>query len=144
MMLARDVAFLCGYSLFNGVPATEIMVLLAGASVEVCSPGVSLSEQGSISDRLCIIVEGDAVVTERAMEGRERHIASLSGGDVFGEISLLESIPKVATVRAATPCRYLAIPREEVERLLETAPVFRERLQRLARRRRRDGTTAVA
>jgi hypothetical protein len=129
---ARDVALLCGHPAFQGVPSGEIAGLLTTASIDEHPEGSAMVQQGDEGDRFYVIVEGDVVVTVHDDRGNEVHVASLSRGDVFGEISLLHHVPKVATVHAITDCRFLVLPSQEFGAFLDRAPVFRERLTAIA------------
>ena len=76
-----------------------------------------------------LVLEGDVVV-----EARGRSFA-LGAGDIVGELALLAVAQRVARVRARTPVRALAIPREEFITVVESEPAFALTLLReLARR----------
>jgi len=133
--LARDVASLCGYPLFRGVPSVEILALLSGAATDECAAGTTLIEPGAAWSHLYIVLEGDMVVITRTEDEREQHIASLSAGDAFGDLSVVNELPNIAMIRAISPCRLLVLQSEEAQTFLDRAPVFRERLQALTARR---------
>jgi CRP-like cAMP-binding protein len=79
---------------------------------------------------LFVIEDGTVVV-----ELRDRRI-ELGPGEFIGELALLdESIRHIARVAAATPIRFLAIRRDDFERLLESQPQLAvSMLRALARR----------
>jgi class 3 adenylate cyclase len=135
---AHDVALMVGYPPFAEVPAREIVALLETASTDQCAEGTILIQQGGHDDRFFVTLEGDVVVTVRGEMGREMHVASLSRGDVFGEISLMHNVPRTATVRSISKGRFLVLPKREFHAFLEQAPVFRGRLELLATARSRD------
>ena len=93
-------------------------------------------EEGAPGDRLHIIVRGKIEVLKRDPAGRMRRLAVLADGDFFGEIALLEGVPRTATVRTRTPCLMLALDRDEFLGLLRVAPDLRARVEEIAERRR--------
>jgi voltage-gated potassium channel len=51
-------------------------------------------------------------------------VATLRGGDFFGEIALLEHRPRSASVRAATYCDLYRLDKESFERVIAKFPEF--------------------
>jgi ATP-binding cassette subfamily B protein len=59
----------------------------------------------------------------------------LEAGDCFGEIALLRTVPRTATVRTLLPSVFLTIDRSEFDLLMERAPDLRTRLEDIAEKR---------
>jgi CRP-like cAMP-binding protein len=53
----------------------------------------------------------------------------LKAGDFFGEVALLQPQPRIATVRAATPCTLLELSRDRLLPYLEKAPHLKDMLE---------------
>ncbi len=86
---------------------------LARAAEEIEVPaGVAIVTEGEAADAFFVVVSGDVLVTARGEGDAERQLPQLSTGDYFGEIGLLEHIPRTATVTTASPTRLLRIPGE--------------------------------
>lgn len=84
--------------------------------------GRVLADEGALTGReLLIIVEGRATVRRG---GRE--LATLSNGDVIGEMSLIDGQPRSATVTADTEMTLLVIGGREFKPLLTDVPGFAE------------------
>ena len=62
----------------------------------------------------------EVLTTRPTVEGRQ--LAVLRHGDYFGEMALLEDIPRTATVRSRTPTIVLTLEREQFNILLSTVP----------------------
>ena len=60
----------------------------------------------------------------------------LQDGDFFGEIALIDNVPRTATVRARTACLLLVLAREEFHGVLRASPALRTVLERVADARR--------
>ena len=90
--------------------------------------------EGDTGTEMFVIQQGRVSVT-KAMEGGELHLATLERGDFFGEMSLLESLPRSATVRAVGETRVLAIRSGELLMKIRRDPTFAfEMLQNMSRR----------
>jgi ATP-binding cassette subfamily B protein len=97
--------------------------------------------EGDPGDKFYIIVRGAVRVTSTAATGGEQELTVLRDGDHFGEIALLQDVPRTATIRTRIPSLFLTLTREQLLRLMETAPQLRtvldqEIVQRLARSQR--------
>jgi len=91
-----------------------------------------LVRQGEPGDRFYVIVNGNVEVTRAEPGGAERRLAVLGRGEVFGEIALIRNQPRNASVRTLTPCLLLTLDRPQFLELLETRPVLREYIERIA------------
>ena len=87
--------------------------------------------EGDRGDRFYIIVRGSVEVIKGAGESVPRRIAVLQDGDYFGEIALLRSVPRTASVRARSDCTFLSLQREQFNFLVERVPLLRTRLESL-------------
>lgn len=79
--------------LFCELPDDLVDAMIArGSTVEV-SPGVALVKQGDHSAGMVMLLGGTAEVD---VDGR--HVGTLSAGDYFGEMSLIDGLGRSATV----------------------------------------------
>ena len=62
-------------------------------------------------------------------------VAVLTDGQFFGELSLLSSQPRNATLKAVDYCELYSLDKKTFERVLETFPEFREHIDRVASER---------
>jgi CRP-like cAMP-binding protein len=79
-----------------------------------------LAEEGRVGHEFFIVLDGHLMV----LEGR-KPVANLHPGDFFGEIALVESVPRTATVRAEGIARLLVIGHREFHALLDEFPTVR-------------------
>ena len=99
--------------------------------------GKVIVQEGDPGDRLYILCRGSATVSHKRTRGGERQLGVFESGDFFGEIALLESSPRTATVKARTPCTLISLRREHFLGLLERSPALREILVKVAEERQR-------
>jgi CRP-like cAMP-binding protein len=79
-----------------------------------------LTEQGKAGHEFFFVLEGRLMVLDE-----HRPIAQLGPGDFFGEIALIESVPRTATVRAEGISRLLVIGHREFHALMDEFPTVR-------------------
>jgi CRP/FNR family cyclic AMP-dependent transcriptional regulator len=116
--------------LFEGLSRKEL-VQLARVSEDVeAPPGKVLCKEDQLGREFFVIVDGEVEVTRDG-----KRVATRTGGEFFGEIALLEDIPRTATVTAKTPLRFFVLTRKDFRHLVnENRNVERKVLRALARR----------
>ncbi|HEX3218628.1 MAG TPA: cyclic nucleotide-binding domain-containing protein [Candidatus Limnocylindria bacterium] len=92
--------------------------VLRTAREQTFAPGDVVVAQGDPATRLFLIAEGTAAVEQ---EGAGR-VGTLSPGEFFGELALIEEHGRTATVRAETQLTCLVIPAWEFRASLEEHP----------------------
>ena len=96
--------------------------------------GEIIVREGDISREMFILQRGSVVVTKN-VDGREVTLAVLGRGSFFGEMSLLESLPRNATVRACGDTRVLILEPGSLLLKIRRDPTFAfEMLQHMSQR----------
>ncbi len=112
----------------------EDMLKFAHQSNREFNDGDLIFEEGDDSREMYVVVDGEVIVTKRS-SAREITLATLRKGDIVGEMSLLESLPRSATARARGTTRLLAIQPGGFLLKIRRDPTFAfEMLQTLSRR----------
>jgi CRP-like cAMP-binding protein len=115
----RRAELLAGCPLFKGID-DEGLAALAERATQVDFPaGHVIARQGEIGTGFFVIVEGDVRVVRDGAE-----LARLGPGDFFGEMSVIDGLPRVAQVVATTDTRCLALATWEFERLILDHPTI--------------------
>jgi CRP/FNR family transcriptional regulator, cyclic AMP receptor protein len=97
-------AWLARVELFQGC-SPDSLARVADRTGEIeFPPGRHIVQQGQIGNGLYIVIAGVA----RAVRGDEV-MARLGPGDFFGELSVIDQLPRMATVIAETPTSCLAL-----------------------------------
>lgn len=109
--------------IFGYLADSDVEWLASVAVRETHLPGKPMITQGKTSERLMILTDGSAVV-----ETNGRRVATVSSGDVLGEVSLFDSRPPSATVTPLESVAALAIPFDTLRARLQADPEFASRL----------------
>lgn len=116
--------------LFEGLSKRELGEL-ARVTDELAVPeGTVLCKEGGTGGEFFVILEGEAVVTRDG-----KRLATRSVGEFVGEIALLSTSRRTATVTATTPLRCFVLTGRDFRRVLdENRTVERKVMQALAER----------
>ncbi|HEX5909920.1 MAG TPA: cyclic nucleotide-binding domain-containing protein [Thermoleophilaceae bacterium] len=126
-----DTSRLKALPLFEGVSDEDLDKIAPFVSEVSVSEGKHLVDEGDYAYEFMAIEEGEAEV----VRGDET-LATLSAGDYFGEIGLLEDDRRNATVIARSPMRLLTLDQWDMKRLEKAIPSAAEKIRETVRSRR--------
>ncbi len=106
--------------------------------------GTRVFHEGDHSDACYIVREGSFRVTREHSDGRAITLATLSPGDIFGELAMLDGEVRSASVEALDDGELLALPAGEVRALLARHPEITVKLIVAITRRLRETNERVA
>ena len=116
--------------LFEGLSKNDLAQLAKVTEDLEVDAGKVLCEEGKPGKEFFVIVDGEVEVTKGGEE-----IATGGPVEFFGEIALIEDVPRTATVTAKTPLRFFVLTRQSFLRLLDDNPsVERQVLRALVKR----------
>jgi CRP-like cAMP-binding protein len=116
--------------LFEGLSKRELTELARATDDLSVAPGTVLCREGSLGREFFVIVDGSAEVKKGG-----KLIATRGAGEFVGEIALLTTTKRTATVTATTPLRCFVMTRGDFRRVLDENPgVERKVMQALAER----------
>ena len=84
--------------------------------------GTKIIEEGTLSDCAYIIESGRVQVSKTLNNGKEQIIGILEENDIFGEMSLIDSLPRSATVLALEDCTISVMTQETFNHLAQHNP----------------------
>ena len=108
----------------------KILEDLAGEfSTETFEPGVTVIQEGGKGDKFYIAVRGSLQVLKKGPDGVDKPIVVLTDGDHFGEIALLKSVPRTASLKTIAHTSCLSLSHERFSRLVESQPELLKALE---------------
>ncbi|MFZ5788417.1 MAG: Crp/Fnr family transcriptional regulator, partial [Acidobacteriota bacterium] len=99
--------------------------------------GEYVFREGDPGSEMFIIQEGQVEIL-KDIGGQEIRVALLDEGDFFGEMSILEDLPRVASARAVGTCVLLSIDSTTFDQMARHNPEIPVRMLRKLSRRLRD------
>jgi len=125
--------------LFSDLTKNELEVIGNSCQQRTYSAGTTLIKQGDIGVGLYILTKGRVRVTQAQDPDKAEIDLGVNGpGDVFGEMALLDDLPRSATITAIDDVTALLVPVWEFRTILRNHPdISLKLLSVLSRRLRR-------
>jgi CRP-like cAMP-binding protein len=116
--------------LFKDLSEDNLALLASLFVFERFQPSTSVFNQGDEGDKFYLILKGRVKVIVDGQQLVER-----GEGECFGEVALLESTPRTATVVADSDLVLLTLTREQFEKFMNWVPSIRDSLKSIAQER---------
>ncbi len=121
--------------LFKGANTGFIKQIILNLKPMVFTPGDYIVNKGDIGTEMFFISKG---FVEVVSEDGKIVYATLTDGQFFGEIALLLSTPRTASIRTQTFCDLYSLDKETFEEILSMYPDFEKEVKELAERRKEE------
>jgi hypothetical protein len=99
--------------------------------------GDFIFREGELGTEMYIVNEGRIEISKH-VGGEDKVLAQLEKGDFFGEMAILEDLPRAASARALSDARLLMINGSTFDQMLRTNPEIAVRMMRSLSRRLRE------
>ena len=116
---------------FKGLDDHELEEVAGLTQLRAYPANHVLCQEGAYEDVLYVVAEGWIVVSHKTLDGEEQILRVGSRGEVFGEMALIQSAPRAATVRTTTECTVLEMEKEHFETILSRSPRMAMDLMRI-------------
>jgi CheY-like chemotaxis protein len=98
--------------------------------------GITLFREGDVGDAMYLIEQGQLGVYIAGEDDSEpKKIAEIGGGDIVGEMALINNAPRSATIIAQTHTRMMRMEKDAFKRVLLQSPQMKLAVQVLAEQR---------
>jgi len=116
-----DVSYLAKYPSFRGFDKTDFECLGAAGQEKNYKKDETIFEEDSKGDSMYILKAGSVKIL-RKVKNQENTIAALNPGEFFGEMALLDGLPRSAAVRAIGDSEVFVITSEGYQDLRREKP----------------------
>ena len=121
-------SLLAGVPLFAGLTAAERDAIAAQGTVHEVPAGTQLIREGDRAEAMFALLSGVARVSRGEDSGTEVTIATLTAGDCFGEMALLDGEQRSASIVTTAPCRYFTMQHDAFWTLIAPSPALLRKL----------------
>ncbi len=125
----RDI--LARIPLFQAADPVCLHQLAMMLEPKFCEAGEEIIKIGETGKEMYFIARGQVEV----LDASGKSLSTMGDGEHFGEMSLLLSAPRSATIKAVTPCDLFVLEKHEFERVLSDHPDFAATLKEQAKKR---------
>ena len=115
---AHRMAILSRTPVFAGLPRRLLGRLAVKLFEKSYAPGEVIFHEGDPGKCLFVILDGEVEILQQTTEG-ERRIISFGPSTAFGELALIDDLPRSATARASAPSRLLILYRSHFDTLVD-------------------------
>jgi glucose-6-phosphate 1-dehydrogenase len=117
--------------LFRGGDPLFLSQVSMALQPEATAPGETIIKEGETGSEMYLICRGEVEVVDKS----GKVVATLREGDCFGEVALLLSEPRTATVRAKTQCDLFILDKTDFSRILRDHHQFAQAIKEIAHER---------
>jgi len=142
-MSDRVRELLMSVELFGEMLEDELDDLTTLAQIKKLTKDTTIFHAGDPADAVFVVASGRVKVVITSSDGKEFILTVLGAGQVFGEMALLESAPRSASVVTLSAVELLVISRNDFQRMLDSNPRISQRLMAILSRRLRRANTKM-
>ena len=115
-----DASILKKVALFEGLTQSQLHRVAAIARPRGYEAGACLFREGEAGREMFIILEGKVRISQQVPGMGEEALAILEKGQYFGEMAVVDDLPRIADAYAHTSCTLWVIEREKLDQLMFT------------------------
>jgi CRP/FNR family transcriptional regulator, cyclic AMP receptor protein len=116
-----DVTYLAKYPPFKSFDGTDLEAMGSVGEEKSVKKDELVFDEDSKGDSMYVLKSGSVKILKK-VKNQENTIAVLNPGEFFGEMALLDGLPRSAAVRATGDCELFMISLEGYQRLRREKP----------------------
>lgn len=133
--IARREEALRNVPLLSELDAGERRRLAELAQTRLYAPNEIVVREGDTGDDMFVVTRGHLSVSKQPSDAERVPISRLGPGDLFGEMALMQSAERSATVQALDECELMVINSATISELLRSSPALTERIRAMIEER---------
>jgi len=114
--------FLATVPLFADLTSDQLQSIVGAGRTRTLEAGQTVFCEGDAPDGLYVVLAGEVRIYKRNDDGTEVDLLTARAGEYFGELALIDSGARSASVASLTPCEFFVLERETFLGLLAKSP----------------------
>lgn len=110
--------------LLQGLDETDLQRLAVACDMRQVAEGTTVFIENMPGESLFLIRQGVIRITRMFAEGDEQALVTLGCGDLFGEMALIDGLPRGATARVVDAAELISLKRKDFETLGQDCPAL--------------------
>lgn len=108
--------------IFENLSLDDLQTLVAETAIREYEKEARIFSEGDPGDGLYVVLDGEVHISLTDDENKDRHLSKMTGGDFFGEMSLIDETGiRTADASAPNGATCLFLPRENFHQLLSSS-----------------------
>lgn len=112
----------CNVPIFSGLSDRALEAFLEHSKEFTVPAGELIAREGETNDCMFLIESGEVSIIKNHDSANPAMLAVLGPGECFGEMCIIDTQPRSATAKAATPAMLVSVGSEAFIRLYQRAP----------------------
>jgi len=121
---------------FSVLSDKELMEIVSQMRIFNFKAGTIIVKQGEPANMFFIVQKGTVGVSTKKFFFKEKQVATLETGDIFGESVLFSNSRRTATVRAKTDTTCFVLLKPSFNSILDENPLFRKSMEAVFSKRK--------
>lgn len=117
-----EASLLATASIFNDLSDEQYQILVPYVGSVTLGEGELLFNEGEMGNQLCFVISGELEVIKQSMQGESVVINTLNTGDTVGEMSIIDELPRSATIKSKTSAKLAILTKENFKEISEKHP----------------------
>jgi CRP-like cAMP-binding protein len=117
-----DFSAIKGSPLLQGLSQAERQLLAAQCEVREMEEGTTIFIENMPGESLFLIKRGTIRISRMFAEGDEKTLVVLGPEDVFGEMAVIDGLPRSATARVAENAELVSLSKQSLEAICQHEP----------------------
>lgn len=124
MLKAEDFLAIKGSTMLHGFSTEELGKLAAFCEMREMGEGTTVFIENMPGESLFLVKQGTIRISKMFAEGDEKTLVVLGPEDIFGEMAVIDGLPRSATARVAENAELISLKKKDLERLCRENPAL--------------------
>lgn len=117
MVTAQDFATIKNSVMLQGFSDEELIKLATFCEMRKMSESTTVFIENMPGESLFLIKSGTVRISKMFAEGDEKTLVVIGPEDIFGEMAVIDGLPRSATARVAEDAELISLKKKDLERL---------------------------
>ena len=117
MITVEDFATIKGSTMLQGFSDEDLSKLAVFCEMREMAEGTTVFIENMPGESLFLVKKGTIRISKMFAEGDEKTLVVLGPEDIFGEMAVIDGLPRSATARVAEDADLVSLKKKDLERL---------------------------
>lgn len=120
--ISKKLEFLQNNKLFDKIPRKDLIYVLEALQERTYIRGETVFSEGDIGRALFMVMSGRIDLFKKMPDGSQKKVASINPGEFFGEMSLIEELPRTTSAIVGEDARMFLLFKVKLDSMLYSRP----------------------